>query len=313
MGQRTRRQKAGAANVAKRLRVSPHSLPPACFSDDYRPSSDDGDSTCDDSISEDAIMDIVQNARDRVQKPRGPYSKNSRSTLARKKKHASKFSQPITNFFTPIPSHSAEGVEDITNSGSDADDEYDELYDTANVFQDEEEDSRNLERQREVDNANIGHLSSEESSDKSSEDEPLQYCDELQKRLQELADLLAKSKHAMKLTCWEYTQCIAIEEYLDLIHVKGINRLKASRVVANGIFHWKAGVNWKAKTVRRWANYWCRHGALPTSQRGKHQKTRSYIEDEDVQEKCLIWIRSQRGEITSRYSISCLHDFMLIT
>jgi hypothetical protein len=282
MGQRTRRQKAGATNLARRLRVSPRSSPPTCFSDDFEPSSDDGDSTGDDSIS-DAIVQSIQ-------KRRRPFSKNSRSTLARKKKHATKFSQPITNFFTPIPSHSAEGVEGNANSGSDTDD--DDLYYTANQFQDEEED---------LDDANIGQLSSEESPDNSSEDEPLQYCNELQKRLQELADLLTKSKHAIKLTCWEYTLCFAIEEYLDLVHVKGINRLKASQVVANGIFRWKAGVNWKAKTIRRCANYWCRHGTLPTSQRGKHQKTRSYIEDEDVQEKCLIWIRSQRGEITSRY------------
>jgi hypothetical protein len=137
------------------------------------------------------------------------------------------------------------------------------------------------------------------TSDEVSEQE--QHLQNLSNQIQSLAAHLAKVKHTNRISCFQYMQYMSILRYLKLVHEEGVQRLVASKIVANALIQWDAGVEWKAKTIRRWSTHWCRYGELSQSCRGKHQKTKSYIEDEDVQQKCLEWIRFQRGEITSRF------------
>ena len=37
-----------------------------------------------------------------------------------------------------------------------------------------------------------------------------------------------------------------------------------------------------AKVIKKWAKSWTENGALPISLQGCHQKTKSFIDDEDV-------------------------------
>jgi hypothetical protein len=137
------------------------------------------------------------------------------------------------------------------------------------------------------------------SPDEVSEQE--QHLQDLSSRIQRLAAHLAKVKHTNRISCFQYLQYMSVLRYLKLVREEGVCRLPASKIVANALLQWDAGIEWKAKTIRRWSKHWCRYGKLPQSCRGKHQKTKSYIEDEDVQQRCLEWIRLQRGEITSRF------------
>jgi hypothetical protein len=145
------------------------------------------------------------------------------------------------------------------------------------------------------------HELSSDASD-GDEDKLHEYHESLQTRLEQLAELLVKTRHNRKLTCFQYFQCSLIDQYLQMIHEEGLTRMDASKALADAQLHWRAGSEWKAKLIRRWSTYWCRYGQFPLSRRGKHKKTRSFIEDEDTQMRCMEWIRTQRGEITLRFA-----------
>jgi len=72
--------------------------------------------------------------------------------------------------------------------------------------------------------------------------------------------------------------------------------VKASLNTAQMVFI--DGGAWKARQIRYWANYWLLHNALPISFQGKHQKSIRLIDDEDVAEKCHVWIRDQNYKVT---------------
>ena len=45
-----------------------------------------------------------------------------------------------------------------------------------------------------------------------------------------------------------------------------------------------------ARTIRKWAKNWIENEAIPVSLQGCHQKTKSFIDDEDVINNSLIFI-----------------------
>jgi hypothetical protein len=341
MPPKSAKQKACAANAAKRVKFQPAitttvdntSAGYISSSSDYEYSSA---TTSDSELDEEFIATVVNHAVHRAS--RGPYLKNSSQTLARHRSHAEKYSQPITNFFTPLvrfkPIDEDSDLPNVEHFPCDMDED-EQLIDRRfsrnlsvkvpfsldkNTFLPNEDDVHGeMEgEQTQVESAIItysdsddnlhdqGNLADEtipdmvDSSSSDTADEPPPNFSTLDDKLQQLAKLLSKSKHQNTLTCFEYLQYTAIQQYLELVHIHGARRIGASRRVAANLSQWKAGTTWKAKTIRHWSTFWCRHEELPTSRRGKHQKTRSLIEDEDVQEKCMVWIRSQR-EVTARY------------
>jgi len=58
------------------------------------------------------------------------------------------------------------------------------------------------------------------------------------------------------------------------------------------------GGPWKVQKIRYLAKYWLLNDKLPIARHGKHQKTIRIIDDEDVAEKCHIWIRNQNFNAT---------------
>jgi hypothetical protein len=311
MGRRKSRQAIAAANAAKRRTVGSKlsDQDERTSSEEYdisESSMDDGDSS-DDDLDDEFFVSVLRDAHLQESKQRGTYKKNSRQTLARRMKHAKTFSQPITNFFIspPLPQDTAliPIRSDIVSFLDTPNDEMEPSFVCDVVVDTEEEDvpliDRRIAQHLNAEQLPLREISSDTSSDCEDETQS-QHIQNLHIHLQQLANLLTKTKHTKKLTCYQYFQYTVIEQYLQLVSNEGLKRMEASKQVADSLTYWKAGTEWKAKVIRRWSSHWCRFGQLPPSRRGKHQKTRSFIEDEDVQMQCMTWIRGQRGEITSR-------------
>ncbi|PKY28941.1 hypothetical protein RhiirB3_320112, partial [Rhizophagus irregularis] len=54
------------------------------------------------------------------------------------------------------------------------------------------------------------------------------------------------------------------------------------------------------KQIRIWAKCWIEYGTLPKSLQGCHQKIKSIIDDEDVIERSLLFVRKKEGKITPK-------------
>ena len=48
------------------------------------------------------------------------------------------------------------------------------------------------------------------------------------------------------------------------------------------------------RTIMNWSKYYIEQGTMPTSLRGRHQKTFSIMNDEDVEKCCVEWLRSRQ-------------------
>ena len=63
-----------------------------------------------------------------------------------------------------------------------------------------------------------------------------------------------------------------------------------------------------ARGIRKWAKGWVENGVLPVSMQGCHQKTKSFIDDEDVIEESLEFIRKNEGKITHKLYRNFIND-----
>ena len=73
------------------------------------------------------------------------------------------------------------------------------------------------------------------------------------------------------------------------------NRARASEAVAYVVFG-KSGASYRARTIRDWADHFLSHSERPLLRQGKFQKTKSLVDDEDVQTACLTFLKSIRAE-----------------
>ena len=110
----------------------------------------------------------------------------------------------------------------------------------------------------------------------------------LKERIENLKVELKENQRSLTVT--EYNKKRAIFEYLKRLDDNGNGKVKASMKAAKLVFIKNA--SYRAKTIRYWANYWFQYNHLPISYQGKHQKTVRLIDNEDIAEKCHIWIRS---------------------
>ena len=85
---------------------------------------------------------------------------------------------------------------------------------------------------------------------------------------------------------------IGIQRYLECV-IEGNGKMEASRLTSQ--YHFGAG-EWKARVLRKMARNYVDHRILPRSLQGKHQKIIPLIEDEDLMEQCLLFLRSQKPE-----------------
>ncbi|CAG8507036.1 16297_t:CDS:2 [Dentiscutata erythropus] len=129
----------------------------------------------------------------------------------------------------------------------------------------------------------------EEISD-DSDSEPNSYTFMINRKANDLKKQLEQNHN--KLMVKEYNYKRAIFEYFILLSKNnGHGKIKASLDVARKVFI--DGNVWKAQKIRYLMKYWLLNDKLPLSRHGKHQKTIKIIDDEDIGDKCHIWIRSQ--------------------
>ncbi|RHZ80240.1 hypothetical protein Glove_138g30 [Diversispora epigaea] len=94
----------------------------------------------------------------------------------------------------------------------------------------------------------------------------------------------------------EYNKKHAIFEYLKHLDNNGKGKLKASKEAVQLIF--LESISHKSYLIRKWAKYWLKYNTLPLSLRRKHQKIFRLVDDEDIVNKCHIWIKMQGESIT---------------
>jgi len=85
----------------------------------------------------------------------------------------------------------------------------------------------------------------------------------------------------------------AIQHYLQLLN-KGHTKLNASQVVADLFNRGK----WFARCVRSWVKSFIIYGDIPQSNRGKHFKGSSILNDEDIQLKVTSYLRQHKFDVT---------------
>jgi hypothetical protein len=69
---------------------------------------------------------------------------------------------------------------------------------------------------------------------------------------------------------------------------------------------------YKASQIRNWAKNWIQFGILFKSLQGCYQKTKSFIDDEDVIEKSLSFVRENGGKITSKEYQTFINQILFI-
>jgi hypothetical protein len=107
------------------------------------------------------------------------------------------------------------------------------------------------------------------------------------------------------LSKYDYIRCIAIHYYLLLIRDRPFSKMESSLSVVASLFPSSKGRNnHTARKLRDWAVFYIHHLKLPITQQGSHVKTKSLINEEDVQNQCLVWLRSQRPDSLSGRTFS---------
>jgi hypothetical protein len=107
-------------------------------------------------------------------------------------------------------------------------------------------------------------------------------------------------KSTRRISKYDYLRLIAVQRYLQTILDTPNSKLATSLELANSLFHGRNCEHF-ARSIRTWSEYWVQFHQLPVHSQGKHQKTKSFIDDEDIQRTCLNWIRSQHiNSLSSR-------------
>lgn len=123
----------------------------------------------------------------------------------------------------------------------------------------------------------------------------------------------ALEKKLSSISKFDHIRLIAIRRFLELIK-SGEPKVESSLKVATVLFSSKPNRSMvhRARTIRNWAQFYIATNELPSLKQGRHQKTRTLIDDEDVQNACRTWLRSQTPDsicarLFARWVSSSLH------
>jgi hypothetical protein len=125
--------------------------------------------------------------------------------------------------------------------------------------------------------------------------------------LTELTNVTSNAKQAKKsanVSKFDLIRYMAILSYLKLLQSdKTVGKMKASREVAASLFP-KRKVNGTSRRIRQWAQQYLESQTLTEHRQGKHVKTKSLVEDEDVKAACRNWLQSQQTDSITALSFS---------
>ena len=107
------------------------------------------------------------------------------------------------------------------------------------------------------------------------------------------------------LSKYDYIRSIAVHRYLLLLKQKMSSKMESSLSVVSSMMPSKNGANdHSARKLREWAKFYVENHVLPASHQGCHIKTKSLVNDEDIQNHCLTWLRSQTPDSISGRTFS---------
>ena len=113
------------------------------------------------------------------------------------------------------------------------------------------------------------------------------------------------SQNKKKITAYDYLKHRSIYEFFNNWKVKNMTCEVAAFNAAEKVYD--KGV-YCARAIRKWAKSWIENGTIPESLQGCHQKVKSFIDDKDVIEKSLEFIREKEGKITPKLYRTFIND-----
>ncbi|POG57842.1 hypothetical protein GLOIN_2v1791234 [Rhizophagus irregularis DAOM 181602=DAOM 197198] len=267
--------------------------------DDYIPSSEYSEDSSDDEFINERIQKLSdftliwsKNAHNKIKKT---YTGNSRATKFRKYgpsgkfTQAAKLSQPITNFFNfdnmEIEKESEEKSEDEMEieKESEKENEEKEMEFEKESEKESKEEKMEFENKSEEENKE-GEMEFEKESEEESEEEEMEFENKSENKSEkEVEEEIETEKESE-------------EENASL--------QSAKKIYNKGIY--------KARQIRNWAKNWIQFGVLPRSLQGCHQKIKSFIDDEDVIEKSLSFIRENGGKTTPKEYQTFINQVLFI-
>ncbi|CEG47291.1 uncharacterized protein PHALS_03946 [Plasmopara halstedii] len=109
----------------------------------------------------------------------------------------------------------------------------------------------------------------------------------------------------LSLNKFDYIRSIAVHRYLLLLKQTMSSKMESSLSVVSSMMPSNNGANdHRARKLREWAKFYIENQALPASHQGCHVKTKSLVNNEDVQNHCLTWLRSQTPDSISGRTFS---------
>ena len=197
---------------------------------------------------------------------------------------AAKDSLPIIHYFTKQPE--SEAIELVNDQSGEKE---------SNEKSGEESDEKlNEESDKEL---------NEESDEELDESENEIDDDDFSKKMEDLEVILHQSKK--KISVYDSLRHRSIYEFFINWKKEGMTRKNAALDAAKKVYD---KGSYRAKIINKWARSWIENGVLPVSLQGCHQKVKSFIDDEDVIEKSLEFIREKEGKITPKLYRTFIND-----
>lgn len=110
-----------------------------------------------------------------------------------------------------------------------------------------------------------------------------------------LSTAMNKQSAFSKLPSFQQLKYSAIARYFHF-RCAGHRAVKASELAAVG---WKSQTDHACKSIRSWAKIYLDTGRLPEHSQGRHSKRESLLNDEDIKNDCLTFLRSTHKSIRS--------------
>ena len=114
---------------------------------------------------------------------------------------------------------------------------------------------------------------------------------------QSIKQTTKRISQSMELECtdnYDVIRLMAIREYLMLL-LRGTGMMIASENAAKFVMGAlrNTSIEWLGRRIRLWSKHFVRSGDLCSIQHGRHRKCESLIQDEDVRDVCVSWLRNQ--------------------
>lgn len=91
------------------------------------------------------------------------------------------------------------------------------------------------------------------------------------------------------LSGFQLQRLFAVQRYFEK-RLEGVGKMAASTDAAQS--RWISPTAHTARCIRQWADVYLQLGELPEYKQGKHAKRESFLDDEDVKQKGLTWLRT---------------------